>query len=145
MISITNKTKQKLPNLPWGKITATILGPDYDLSLVFIGDKRSYNLNHHWRGKDKPTNILAFPLDESNGEIFINITQAKKEAPKFNRNQSNHIGALLIHGLLHLKGYEHSSTMDEEEEALRKLFKLNGQKYFNRNRHRHLLDQGGRM
>ena len=76
--AIENTTKGKLPSLPFLRIKERVLGKHYELSVVFIGDKRSRDLNKRYRGKDRPTNILSFPLSASEGEIFINLRQAKK-------------------------------------------------------------------
>jgi probable rRNA maturation factor len=120
--SIKNTTKGKLPSLPFASIKKLILANDYDLSLVFIGEKRSRNLNKKYRNKDKPTNILSFPLDKKNGEIFINLKTAKKDAPKFKKGYNEFIKILFIHGVLHLKGMEHGKKMEAEEERILKKF-----------------------
>ncbi len=131
MLNIKNTTRKKNPSLPFQKIQEEILGKKYELSLVFIGDKLSRKLNKEYRKNlpagrqvDKPTNILTFPLSKSAGEIFINLNLAKKQAPKFDRNYTNFIGFLLIHGLVHLKGYQHSSKMEREEKKIRKIFNI---------------------
>ncbi|MBU4480373.1 rRNA maturation RNase YbeY [Patescibacteria group bacterium] len=122
--SIKNTTKGKLPSLPFENMKNEVLGKKYELSLVFIGDKLSRRLNKEYRKKDKPTNILSFPLSDTTGEIFINLSFAKKEAKKFDRDFSNFIGFLVIHGLVHLKGFEHSSRMEEKEIKIRKKFNI---------------------
>lgn len=109
--SITNKTKSTLPRVPFLKIKDEILGKNYCLSLVFIGGKKSKELNYKYRGKNKATNVLSFPLDKKTGEIFITPSLAGKE-----------VGFLFIHGCLHLKGMEHGSTMERAESKLRKKF-----------------------
>lgn len=123
-LEITNTTKGKLPSLPFENIKNIVLGKKYNLSLVFIGDKLSKKLNKKYRNKDKATNILSFPLSKSEGEIFINYPFSKKQAKKTKNEFSNFIGFLLIHGLFHLKGLEHSSKMDSKESRVRKKFKL---------------------
>ncbi len=122
--SIANNTKGKLPSLPFLRIKERVLGKSYDLSVVFIGDKRSRDLNKHYRGKDKPTNILSFPLSASEGEVFINLRQAKKDAPRFKKRYNTFVGFLFIHGLLHLKGMEHGRKMEQEEERFMHACKL---------------------
>ena len=69
--SITNKTKSTLPRVSFVNIKNTVLGKNYSLSLVFIGESKSAELNLSYRNKNKPTNILSFPLDKKTGEIFI--------------------------------------------------------------------------
>ena len=109
--SITNKTKSALPRMPFAKIKTATLGKDYSLSLVFISKEKSRKLNFSYRDKNKPANILSFPLDKKTGEIFICPAIAKKETP-----------ILFIHGLLHLKGHVHGDMMDRAEAKLRKQF-----------------------
>ena len=124
MFDITNKTKSKPPRLPFCKMKKNVLGKKYELSLVFIGNKRSQKLNKQHRGIDKPTNILTFPLDKNEGEIFLDLTRAKTDAPLFDRNTKSFVGLLFIHGLLHLKGFSHGSTMEKEENKLCKKFSI---------------------
>ena len=121
-MDIKNTTRQKTPGIPFEKIKNAVLGKDYELSLVLIGDKLSRKLNKQYRQIDKPTAILSFPLSKNEGEIFINLNSTKRQSANFNRNPDKFAGFLLIHGLLHLKGYEHSSRMEEEEEKIRRKF-----------------------
>lgn len=120
--SIINTTKGKIPKLPFLEIKEKALGKKYSLSLVFIGDKKSQQLNNTYRGKNKPTNCLSFSLDKNSGEIFINPTKAKKEAKNFDRKFDNFIAFLFIHSLMHLKGMEHGSTMEKAEAQIRAKF-----------------------
>ena len=123
-LQIKNTTKGKLPSLPFKDIKNEILGKNYELSLVFIGNNLSQKLNSQYRNKNKSTNILSFPLSKTEGEIFINYRLAEKEAKKYNRKFSDFIGFLFIHGLMHLKGLEHSSRMERQEKKVREKFKL---------------------
>ena len=119
---IIHKTKGRLPSLPFVQMKDAILGADYELSLVSIGSVASRKLNRTYRSIDKATDILSFPLDKTSGEIFINLKEAEKERHAFGRNLENFIGFLFIHGLVHLKGYEHGSRMEELEATFRKQF-----------------------
>lgn len=123
-VDIMTTTKGKLPNLPFELIKNKVLGKDYMLSLAFIGDKRSHRLNKTYRKKDKPTDVLSFPLDEKSGEIFINTKAIERELKLFGLNKKELTAFLFIHGLLHLKGLDHGSTMGKEEKRLCKLFNL---------------------
>src|SRR5690348_208803 len=114
--SITNKTKSTLPRVPFAKIKNLALGKDYSLSLVFVGNARSKFLNNTYRGKNKPTNILSFSIDKKQGEIFLAPAVIKNQTKQFERNYENLVAFLFIHGLMHLKGYEHGSTMERAEE-----------------------------
>lgn len=122
--TITNKTKSTLPRVPFVNIKNAVLGKNYSLSLVFIGEKKSAELNRSYRGKNKSTNILSFPLDKKTGEIFITLKLIKKESKLFGRKPDNFVAFLFIHGLLHLKGMGHGSTMEEAECKLRKKFNI---------------------
>jgi probable rRNA maturation factor len=108
--------------VPFLAIKNKALGKKYNLSLVFVGNTRSQRLNQAYRGKNKPTNVLSFELDKTHGEIFIAPGVARKQAPSFERNFDNFIAFLFIHGLMHLKGMDHGSTMEKAEEKLRKQF-----------------------
>lgn len=101
-----------------------ILGQGYNLSLVFIGGTMSRSLNRAYRGKDKPTDVLSFPLSKTEGEIFINFTRAEIEAKKFKRETGNFVLFLVIHALCHLKGMTHSSRMEALEKKYRAKFKI---------------------
>jgi len=102
----------------------TILGKRYELSLVLIGKTRAATLNKEYRNKTYSPNVLSFPLDERTGEIFICPTVATSEAAKFNLTPSGYVGFLFIHGCLHLKGLDHSDTMDKLEAKWVKHFAL---------------------
>ncbi|MFA6256814.1 MAG: rRNA maturation RNase YbeY [Candidatus Paceibacterota bacterium] len=130
-ISITNKTRVPFPRLPVLEIKQEILGEKYSLSIVFVSNAKSRELNKAYRGKDKATNILSFPLTKSAGEIVLCpavITREAKER-KFDKNFRELVGFLVIHGMLHLKGNVHSSRMEKAENKY-------DQKYFGGNRHR---------
>ena len=110
-------------------IKEDILGKKYSLSIACVDEKTSQKLNKKYRQKNKPTNILSFPLKKDMGEIILCPDVIKREAKNFNKTFPKFMGFLVIHGMLHLKGFEHSSTMEKEE-------KKYDQKYFSGNRHR---------
>lgn len=114
-LSITKTIKGKPPSLPFADIKNAVLGKDYELSLVFIGDKRAKTLNRVYRNKDYVPDILSFSYDKKEGEIFINPREAHKHAKEYEMSERKFIAYLFIHGLLHLKGYSHGSTMDKME------------------------------
>ena len=118
----SNDTKAKIPHLAFLRIKNAVLGKKYELSVAIVGTSKMRELNRRWRDKDMPTDILSFPLSEAEGEIYISPAEAKKESEKFNRPCDNFILFLLIHGLVHLKGYEHGSRMESIEKKFRKKF-----------------------
>jgi probable rRNA maturation factor len=124
-VSIINKTKGKLPSLSFAtyiQIKDAILGKKYDLSVAFVSITESRKLNRTMRGKDKPTNILSFELSKNSGELVINLSAVKKDAPKFGQKTIPFFKFLLIHGMLHLKGMQHGSTMESMEVKFKKKF-----------------------
>jgi|JI6StandDraft_1071083.scaffolds.fasta_scaffold33994_1 probable rRNA maturation factor len=122
-LSIRKTTKRKtLPEAFFLRAKDTILGKQYELSLVLCGPTLSRRYNSTLRGKDRATNILSFPLTDTSGEILLDLTTTKRDAPKFFMNERTCAGFLFIHGLLHLKGYEHGSTMERLEKKYMKLY-----------------------
>jgi len=120
----TLKGNLSMRGLPFRQIKKAVLGDRYRLSLVFIGNVRSKALNKKYRGKDKPANVLSFPFSSSEGEIFLNPLCAKKDAPSFEVTPQKMLGILFIHGMLHLKGMRHGSTMEQAEKRFQKRFSL---------------------
>lgn len=99
-----------------------------ELSLVFTDDDAIQSLNAEWRQKDKPTNVLSFPafpmapgdpLPPMLGDIVLAYETVVREAELEGKPLENHITHLIIHGLLHLLGYDHETDEEAEEmEAL---------------------------
>jgi len=114
-LSVKRLTKGKLPSLPFLAFKNNILGKKYDLSIVFVGRNQARELNRIHRNKDYNTNILSFPLSESSGEIIISLEKVRRDAVEHNKSFYNFLGFLVIHGMLHLEGYEHGATMEKLE------------------------------
>ncbi len=119
---IKNMSKRKTPSLPFHVVKDHILGKDYEMSLVFTTKEKALELNITHRQKDYVPNILSFPYTKESGDIFIHLATAKKQHADFDLNFEDYILFLFIHGCLHLKGSEHSSTMEKEEIRLLKKF-----------------------
>lgn len=115
--------KTAVPRLPYEALANEVLGNSYETSLVFIGDMRARALNRKWRAKDTPANVLAFPLGEKSGEIFINIAKAKCEAAREGVSLPDRTAFLFIHALLHLKGLNHGTIMETQEDACMRLYR----------------------
>ena len=92
-----------------------ILGKKYSLSVAFVSEKKSREINKKYRNKDKPTNVLSFSLRRDEGELVLCKAVIKREAEKMSKSFSKWLGFLVIHGMLHLKGMKHSSTMERAE------------------------------
>jgi probable rRNA maturation factor len=104
-----------LPEIPFSKIKETILDKGYILTIIFCSEEESRTRNQAYREKDYPTNILSFPLEKNEGEIYISLAVARKDAKKFEMSYREFLHLLIIHGMLHLKGHDHGSTMEELE------------------------------
>lgn len=120
MLEVSNTTQKTFP-LSKTKLTEIkdyILGKDFDLSIVVVGDKKIQNLNKKFRNKDYPTDVLSFPLSKDGGEIFFNLNIATKKSLEFEMITKKYFYFVLIHSMLHLKGFEHGKKMEEEEKKL---------------------------
>jgi len=126
--------------VPFSLIADYVLGPKYDLSLVFVGDALSKKLNTIYRDKEKIANILSFPYSKTEGEIFIHLARTQAESKKFGHNYRTHLIFLFIHGLLHLKGMDHSAKMEAREQEILAHFNIDGQKHLHGLRHRNIVD-----
>jgi hypothetical protein len=83
--TIINKTKGKLPSLPFVPIKNAILGKEYDLSIACVSPLQSRKLNRSFRKIDSPTNILSFPLSKTSGEIVFQLDKVRKDLIKFTK------------------------------------------------------------
>ncbi|OGI82772.1 rRNA maturation RNase YbeY [Candidatus Nomurabacteria bacterium RIFCSPLOWO2_02_FULL_44_12] len=126
------------------KIKDDILGKKYSLSIAFVSSRKSRELNKQYRKKDRPTNVLAFPLRKHEGEIVLCRDIVQKEAKLFQKSYKQFLGFLVIHGMLHLKGMRHGSIMERAE---KKYLKKYYEEHFDRHRRRLAYDQsrGGRI
>lgn len=89
--------------------------PPGELSVLFTGDAEMKTLNRQWRGKDKTTDVLAFPAGggpgpDTLGDVVISVPVARKQAAKAGWSMEKEALFLLIHGLLHLMGYDHEKS-----------------------------------
>jgi len=105
---------------------------DRELSLLLTSDDRIAELNRTWRNKPGPTNVLAFPMaDEAGqggpamlGDVIISLDTAAREAAAEHITLHQRVTVLLIHGLVHLLGYDHERSepeqvlMEDEEQRL---------------------------
>lgn len=98
------------------------------VSVLLTDDKEMQRLNRDFRGKDKPTDVLSFPAAESGrarvaGDLAISVETAAREAARRDHSLDLELRVLLLHGVLHLAGYDHetdSGEMARKENLLRK-------------------------
>ena len=95
---------------------------EQEVTIRFTDEAESQSLNHEYRGKDKPTNVLSFPFEappgiEINllGDLVICAPVISREAEEQQKKVSDHYAHMTVHGLLHLMGYDHIDDADAEE------------------------------
>lgn len=106
--------------------SALLTEKDTQVSLMIVDEVQSQKLNKEYRGKDKPTNILSFPMDmpaelsaevEMNmlGDLVVCAAVVQREAQQQEKSLSAHWAHMLVHGMLHLQGYDHIDSSDADE------------------------------
>lgn len=98
------------------------LGTEHEISLVLCDGPFIRRLNRDWRDKDRATDVLSFPLHETKpgvtpppgsvGDIIVCLPRARSDAREEGADLHEHLARLLIHGLLHLLGYDHVRETD---------------------------------
>lgn len=128
LIEIRKTTRGRVPRVPFEAIARTLLssprqrrGERYQLSLVLCGDALARKMNRTYRKKTYAANVLSFPLDKYEGEIFLNVEAAAREAKRFRVSFRARLALLFTHGCLHFKGMRHGRAMEQlEKRTLRK-------------------------
>jgi probable rRNA maturation factor len=91
---------------------ASVPPGSYRVTLVLTGDSEMRTLNRTWRGKDAPTNVLSFPADAARdrgflGDIVLAYETTSREAREQDISLLEHVSHLVVHGMLHLLGFDH--------------------------------------
>ena len=105
-------------------------------TVAFVSDRKMRELNFQYREKDKTTDVLSFPfeadefeaVENSLGDIIISAEQAARQAAENNLSLEQEIKQLILHGILHLCGYDHETDkgeMNRRELELREIMKIN--------------------
>ena len=94
-------------------------------SIAFVSDRRIQTLNKNWMGKDRPTDVLSFPLELKPppmatlpwevGEIIISVERAQQQAFEYGHSLERELGFLFVHGMLHVLGFDHMKPNDEKD------------------------------
>jgi probable rRNA maturation factor len=86
-----------------------------ELTIRVVGAAESRRLNRKWRGKDKPTNVLSFAADEpALGDLAICAPVVAREAREQGKSPAAHWAHMVVHGVLHLLGYDHENDRDAQ-------------------------------
>ncbi|WP_320044182.1 rRNA maturation RNase YbeY [uncultured Desulfobacter sp.] len=134
-ILIDNQQKERLPTAPLHQKTEQILNAlgcnNHEISIVVTDDVQVRDLNRSYRGKDTPTNVLSFPMQEGEfsditpgllGDVVISLDTARAEAQAGGISTDERMSQLLIHGILHLIGFDHElgeiQALEMEEKSL---------------------------
>ncbi len=115
-------------------VEPVLVGERLSASILFTSDAQVHGLNREWRGKDKPTNVLSFPMLEREdllalapegppemlGDIALAHETCAREAAEKGVSLEHHTAHLIVHGLLHLAGHDHVDS-DAQAEAMEAL------------------------
>src|SRR3989344_482231 len=132
MIEINNLTNFVVDKKVFSQVAKKVLKGEnrgiQTLSLAFVGKEEIKKLNKKYRGKNKPTDVLAFLFNEEKylGEIVICPEVVKENVKKYKVSVKSEMLKVFIHGILHLCGYEHEKNEKEAErmEAKEKFYLL---------------------
>ena len=114
----------------WISRILSYLGEDGDFSLHFISDDEIRSLNSEYRAKDEPTDILTFAINDGEpfpvaegeekelGDIFISVDSMNRNADSLSVDRAEELRRLLVHGILHLRGMDHSTNDFQTEPML---------------------------
>lgn len=106
--------------VPFEKLAEKALPRKYVVSLVICGDSLARRMNTIYRKKTYAPNVLSFPLSKHEGEIFLNIRKAEREARTFGVSVQSRVALLFVHACLHLSGLDHGNVMDSREAKILK-------------------------
>lgn len=126
-VLVQNRQRQcKLPLRQLRRIVEQILQgegfPDHEVSVSFVSDHMMRELNRLYRGYDRPTDVLAFSMREGQGtlinphllgDVVVSLDQARRQAAENGHSLELELKVLLIHGVLHLLGYDHETSRRE--------------------------------
>ncbi|CAM3811221.1 rRNA maturation RNase YbeY [Mesobacillus zeae] len=101
-----------------------------EVSLTIVSNERIREINRDYRGKDMPTDVISFALEEAGegemtvigeglprvlGDIVISAAKAREQAAEYEHSYIRELGFLAVHGFLHLLGYDHMTDAEEKE------------------------------
>ena len=150
----TGRAQQKHLNMMEKLIVASAkeleLPDNVELSVIIVDNQSIRELNRDYRSIDEPTDVISFALEDDEdefsaffeegfetsdfqlprllGDIFISIDKAKEQAEEYGHSFERELGFLVVHGFLHLNGYDHQTETDEREmfSLQEKILKENG-------------------
>ena len=134
-MKIQIENRQSLYKIDKRKIRGTVSGifkilncTHKEISIVLTDDETIKRMNHQYLGRNKPTNVISFSMQEGEygninpkimGDVIISLETAQRDAAKGHLTFQQEIDFLLIHGILHLLGYNHENTSREKAVEMR--------------------------
>lgn len=108
------------------------LADDTEMSVTFVDNQEIHEINHQYRDKDAPTDVISFALEDDGideipvimegfdmprnlGDIIVSVEKISEQAKDFGHSFERELGFLVVHGFLHLNGYDHMNEADEKE------------------------------
>ena len=141
-IAIENRQKKLKPDLKrlrraLARLLAALDRPDAEISLVLTDDEQIREINRAYLNRDRPTNVISFAMQDGEygtvhpqmlGDIIVSVETASRDAAAGAMSFADELEFLVIHGLLHLLGYEHENATAQEKKRMqdreRELFLL---------------------
>ncbi len=121
----------KMVTLLAQRILTATRTPTSEMGITLVGDAEMKHLNQQYRGLDRPTDVLAFPMQEKDspkrprgaprllGDVVISADTLKKQAKQRRHTQKRELAILIIHGFLHLLGLDHERSPEEAKKMKR--------------------------
>ncbi|HWO77684.1 MAG TPA: rRNA maturation RNase YbeY [Bacillus sp. (in: firmicutes)] len=127
--TVTEKEEKLIRDLITIGLKQEKVEEDCEISVTFVSNDKIQEINREYRGKDKPTDVISFALEEGDeeeviigapetrvlGDIIISIEKTKEQAEEYGHSFERELGFLAVHGLLHLLGYDHETEQEEKE------------------------------
>ena len=120
MVEVVNRQRRaKLDTNAWTTFAESALeaigNGGSSATIAFVSDRNIRKLNQRFRGVDKATDVLSFPADEPDnlGDVAVSVETATRQAKENGLSFEDEIAQLILHGLLHLSGYDHETDNGE--------------------------------
>ncbi|MGP4072513.1 rRNA maturation RNase YbeY [Piscibacillus sp. B03] len=130
MNQVTDEELEWLKNLIEYAAEMEEVNQDAELSITFVNNSQIQEINRDYRQKDQPTDVISFAMQETGedeieivgeelpehlGDIIVSIEKARDQAQEYNHSYKRELGFLIVHGFLHLLGYDHQTVEEEKE------------------------------
>ncbi len=121
-IKITDEIKNLIKKSIAAVLKVEGLDENVEVSVSFVGDEEIRDLNRDYRGVDKSTDVLSFPMDDEFiivsrilGDVIINTRRVMEQAEELGHSNERELSYLTVHSILHLLGYDHMEDEDKKE------------------------------